>query len=113
LRKFFAKDVDVFSSKLAINSYSESEMLKNLAHENLDRISQILVNQTIHLGGSYKNLQNNWVHTNDDAIASALKNLPLEEGKISILFHPRTFIDCRDSTGKFNLQKLQKNNNIY
>jgi hypothetical protein len=57
LRKFFAKDVDVFSSKLVINSYSERKMLKNLAHENIDRISQILVNQTIHLGGNYKNLQ--------------------------------------------------------
>jgi hypothetical protein len=107
-KKFFAKSIDILSSKLVLNPYSESETLKETTHANIDKISQILVNQTIHLGGSYKNSQNEWVYINNDAIAYAIKNLPLEEGKISILLHPRTFVDCKDDNGKFNLKKLQK-----
>lgn len=107
-KNFFANSIDILSSKLVINPYSESKTLKKTTHANMDKISQILVNQTMHLGGSYKNLQNEWVYINNDSIAYAIKNLPIEEGKISILLHPRTFIDCKQNNGKFNLKKLQE-----
>ena len=80
MQKFFIENVHIIPTKLVINTYSENSKLAELTEADMLTLEQVLANQTIHLGGSYKNIQNEWVYVNGEQIVSAIKNLPLMEG---------------------------------
>lgn len=105
---FFRKDIDVIPFPLVINSYFETEELKNLALTNSDVISNILTGNTIHLGGSYKNSLDQWVYVDDNDIEKSIKKLPLGDKKLSVLIHPRTFFDCKIDGKLFDFDKVRK-----
>lgn len=99
-------NIQIVSSPLVINSYYP-DAAKNLFKQNSSQIKQIIANQTIHLGGSYYNSENNLVQINDNDIKNALKKLPLGKKQVtSVILHPRIFMDFKTADGNFILDKV-------
>lgn len=99
-------NIQIISSPLVINSYYP-ETGKEIFQQNSTQIKQIISSQTIHLGGSYYNSENNLVKITDDEIKSALEKLPLIKNQItSVILHPRIFMDCKTLNDNFIDDKI-------
>lgn len=99
-------NIQVISSPLVINSYYP-EIAKSLYQQDSTLIKQIIANQTIHLGGSYFNSENDLIQISDSDIKKAIKKLPLKQKQVtSVILHPRIFMDFKMADSNFILDKI-------
>ncbi|QED23220.1 hypothetical protein [Candidatus Deianiraea vastatrix] len=87
---------NVISIPLAIPTYLKSESVQAY-EDNKKVIHELLSRATIHLGGLYKNAQNQDVIITDSQFQSIPKDLNLtSKNHVSVIVHPRTFKDVID-----------------
>lgn len=100
---------------LALPTYTKVDARKNYEKDKKNT-DTVLKNPTLHLGGAYKNSQNEVVEISNDRYSKVIKEIIKQNNvkKLSILTHPRTFFGLKENCDIIKrLKAIFINKNIY
>lgn len=101
----FNDEIQVVKIPLVINSYLQADNYENDVKAYINELRTISKHETVHIGGAYKNLNNQLTNITQKQILDAIRKLPIQGEELSLLLHPRYFTEFK-SNDDYNIEKI-------
>ncbi|NRB10298.1 MAG: hypothetical protein HRU35_01590 [Rickettsiaceae bacterium] len=107
IKQLIAADkLKIYYSPLIASSYLPSKNYESKVTSELIKVKELIENRAvIHLGGSYYNSHGDFIKITNQEFKNALEKLALSTKSVTILFHPRVFLDLKNNN-KYDIGKI-------